>query len=155
MKVIFLEHVLHVGKKWEIKEVSSGYASNFLFPKKLAEPYTKQIENKIAHSAQKKESDRRMLLWEKWKIIETLSGKIFSFELPGSGEKLYGSIHPKDVAEYIKKKFHIPLSKKHIDFWGVHSNFKTLWKHDIYIDMWENYATKAIVEISLKNSWNI
>ena len=44
MKVIFLEHVLHVAKQGEVKDVSSGYAANFLFPKKLAKPYTKEIE---------------------------------------------------------------------------------------------------------------
>jgi large subunit ribosomal protein L9 len=65
MKVIFIQHVLHVAKKGEIKEVSSGYASNFLFPKKLAEPYTKNIEESIQQVEQKKESERRVLLGNK------------------------------------------------------------------------------------------
>lgn len=151
MKVIFLEHVLHVAKKGEIKEVSSGYASNFLFPKKLAKPYTKQLETNLKQHEKKQESERRMLLWEKGAIVERLTWETFTFFLPGSGIKLYGSIHPKDVAEYIQKKYHFPLTKKHIDFWGVHSSFKTLWKHDIYIDMWENFAGKAFVEIKLQS----
>ncbi len=150
MRVIFLQHVLHVAKKWEVKDVSSGYASNFLFPKKLAQAYTKDIEKKIHQSAQKKESDRRMLLWEKENITKCLEGEVFSFELPGSGEKLYGSIHPRDVAAYISKKYHIPLSKKHIDFWGVHSSFKTLGDHQIYIDLWANYAVKSTVRLTRK-----
>lgn len=81
MKVIFLEHVLHVAKKGEIKEVSSGYASNFLFPKKLAEPYTSAIKNKIQQTEQKKEADRRMLLGEKEGITKKLEGQTFTFEL--------------------------------------------------------------------------
>ena len=36
MKVIFLEDVKGKGKKGELKEVSDGYARNFLLPKKLA-----------------------------------------------------------------------------------------------------------------------
>jgi len=148
MKVIFLEHVLHVAKQGEVKDVSSGYAANFLFPKKLAKPYTKEIEQNLEQQAQKKESDRRILLGNKQEIIDTLEHQILEFTLKASWDKVYGSIHPKDVAEYVSKKYRVPVSKKHIDFWWVHSSFKTLWNHDIYIDLWENYAAKAIVHIS-------
>ena len=150
MKVIFLEHVLHVAKKWEIKEVSSWYASNFLFPKALAKPYTKDVAESMQQSEQKKEAERRILLGNKQELVDTLSGEVFPFELTWSGNKVYGSITPKDVAEYISKKYRIPVTKKHIDFWGVHSALKTLGKHDIYVDFGENYAAKAVVEITSK-----
>jgi large subunit ribosomal protein L9 len=150
MKVIFLQHVLHVAKKWEIKEVSSGYASNFLFPKKLAEAYTSDIAEKISSVKQKKESDRRTLLWWKQEIIDELSAKVFEFALQASGEKVHWSIQPKDVAEYIAQKFRIPISKKHIDFGWVHSSLKHLWEHEIYIDLGSNFATKAKVRIVAK-----
>lgn len=147
MKVIFLEHVINVGKKGEIKEVSSGYASNFLFPKNLAKPFTDNVEKTLKAQEQKKESERRMLLWWKQEMIDALEGKVFEFFLKASGSKVYGSITPKEVAEYIAKRYHFPLSKKHIDFWWGHSNLKTLWNHDIYVDLWENYAVKAVVSI--------
>jgi len=149
MKVIFLQHVLHVGKQWEVKEVSSGYASNFLFPKNLAKPYTKQVEDTIQKSEQKKEAERRILLWNKQELVDTLTWQVFPFTLKGTQAKVYGSILPKDIAEYISKKYRIPVSKKHIDLWGVHSALKSLWKHDIYVNFGENYAAKAVVEITL------
>jgi large subunit ribosomal protein L9 len=150
MKVIFLEHVLHVAKKGEIKEVSSGYASNFLLPKGLAKPYTKNIAESMQQSEQKKEAERRVLLGNKQELVDTLSGETFPFQLTWTKDKVYGSIVPKDVAEYISKKYKIPVTKKHIDFGWVHSALKTLWKHDIYVDFWENYAAKAVVEITTK-----
>ena len=150
MKVIFLEHVLQVAKAWEVKEVSSGYAANFLFPKKLAKPFTPEVEKKLKSEKQKKESDRRTLLWGKQEIIDALHGKVFEFFLPTSQTKVHGSIQPKDVAEYIVKKYRFPIQKKHIDFWWVHSSFKTLWEHDIYINLGSNFATKAQVKISPK-----
>lgn len=150
MKVIFLEHVVHVAKAWEVKEVSSGYASNFLFPKKLAKAYSKEIETNIINKKQKEESQRRTLLGEKQEIVDTLSGEILEFFLASSGSKPQGSINPRDVAEYISKKYKIPLTKKYIDFWGVYSTLKYFGDHDIYVDMWENIATKIIVRISQK-----
>ena len=40
MKVILLQDVKNVGKKNQIIEVSDGYGSNFLIPRKLAVRYS-------------------------------------------------------------------------------------------------------------------
>lgn len=147
MKVLFLEHVLHVAKSWEIKEVSSGYAANFLFPKKLAVPYTPEIENKLKQQVKKKESDRRMLLWNKQEMIEKLSGQIFEFSLKAFWNHALWSIQAKDVAEYIAHRYGFPVQKKHIDFGPHHSSLKDFGEHDIYISFGNNVAGKAKIRI--------
>ena len=42
MKVILLEDVENVGKKFDVKEVKDGHATNLLIPQNLVKPATKQ-----------------------------------------------------------------------------------------------------------------
>lgn len=58
MKVILLRDVAKIGKRFEVKEVPTGHALNFLIPRKFAEPATpenlrrvKDIHVKMAHTA--------------------------------------------------------------------------------------------------------
>jgi len=43
----FLKDVKNVGKAGEIKEVSEGYARNFLIPKKLAVVATQNVQKTV------------------------------------------------------------------------------------------------------------
>src|SRR3989339_238090 len=43
MKVVLLEDVEKVGKKYEVKEVADGFARNFLIPKNQAKLATKEM----------------------------------------------------------------------------------------------------------------
>lgn len=55
MKVILLKRVADLGQQGEIKDVSDGFAMNFLLPRKLAEPATSKAMRKMAELKQKEE----------------------------------------------------------------------------------------------------
>ena len=42
MRVVLLQDIENLGKKYEVKEVKDGYARNFLIPQGLAKPATKE-----------------------------------------------------------------------------------------------------------------
>jgi large subunit ribosomal protein L9 len=55
MQVILLRDVAKIGKRFEVCEVPSGHALNYLIPRKLAEPATKEALRKLSVEQKKKE----------------------------------------------------------------------------------------------------
>lgn len=103
MKVILLGDIKNIGKKGDIKDVSEGYARNFLLPKKLAEIATtaavqKNIETKNKLAAEKeKELDQVRLVAEKMKALQ------LQITAPEKNGKLFGSINAKNIADELRK----------------------------------------------------
>jgi large subunit ribosomal protein L9 len=115
MKVILLKDVNGTGKKGEMKEVSDGYARNFLFPKKMAvaadSTAVKELKekNKSEEFKAQQEYDNAVLLG---KEMEKVSIDIYT--KAGEGGRLFGSITSKDIAEQLKKQKDIDVDKRKI-----------------------------------------
>ena len=146
MKVIFLEHVINVWKKWEVKEVKSWYAANFLFPKWLAKEFTETDAKNAEKKAQKTEENRINLLANKWEIAKELSKKTLSFHMPHAASgKIHGSLKEKDIVAEIKKQLKIELTKKNIRFENGH--IKQIWNHSVYVDFGDKVTAKLNITI--------
>ena len=146
MKVLFLKHVINVGKEWEIKEVSSWYASNFLFPKSLAKEFTEAEEKKMKVKKKKEEEDRRMKTEGRHEIYEKMNGKEIFFDVDASIDgKVFGWIGEKDIIEKIKKVFWIDFSKSDIVLADGH--IKKVGKHYIYVTIWSGESAKLFITV--------
>ncbi|MDD2907053.1 MAG: 50S ribosomal protein L9 [Candidatus Gracilibacteria bacterium] len=147
MKVLFLKHVINVGKEGEIKEVKPGYASNMLIPQGLAIELTPEAEKKHRERLKKDEKHRMELIENRHSISESLNHQKFEFTLKtGTNQKVYGGIGEKDVIEYVKKKFKIELTKKHIDMPNGH--LKKIGEHIIYIKLGKDAMAKVFIVIN-------
>lgn len=116
MKVILLKDVKGQGKKGEIKNVSDGYARNFLFKQNLAVEATPA--NLKALEAQKKKQKQleQEELEEAKKLKETL--ETLTVELTaksGEGGRLFGSITNKQIAEQLQKSHNIKVDRRKIE----------------------------------------
>lgn len=147
MKVLFLKHVINVGKEWEIKEVKPGYAANMLIPQWLAIELTPEAEKRHKDKVKKDEKHRMELIENRHSISEALNHKKLDFFLKTwANSKVYGWIWEKDIIEYIKKKFKFELTKKHIDMPNWH--LKKIWEHIIYVKLWKDAMAKIFININ-------
>lgn len=104
MKVILLQDVDKIGKKYEIKEVKDGYARNFLIPKGLAKLATKEVllwlETQKEIEGQKAE--------EELKKIQEIASAVDDQEIiisvrTGDQDQLFESITAQKISEKLKE----------------------------------------------------
>lgn len=87
MRVILLEDLLHLGKKHEVKDVSDGYARNFLFPRNLAKPATEQALKALTLQKAREEREKSAE-YQKYKVIgDKLKSLILTFKVKISAPK--------------------------------------------------------------------
>jgi large subunit ribosomal protein L9 len=114
MKVIILEEVRGVGKKFEVKEVSNGYARNFLFPNKLAEPANPSSLKKLeAMIAEHNKNENEYI-----KTLEAIARKIadmrIQFDLKkGKDGSIFGSVNKESILKALRE--HKLITKERVD----------------------------------------
>jgi large subunit ribosomal protein L9 len=113
MKVILLQDVKSLGKKNQVVEVSDGYASNFLIPRKLAvketgkshEVLNQQIQNEKEEYARKEQEAKEQ--------AKALEGIVLEFTAPSSKDgRMMGTISIKQVVEQLKQEHNISVDKR-------------------------------------------
>ena len=129
MKVIFQQDVRGQGKKGEMKEVSDGYARNFLLPRNLAVIATADNLNamKLKEKAKAAQAAKeRAEAQENAKKLEEIEVKVFA--KAGSNGRLFGSVTSKEIAEALEAQHGIVIEKNKI---VQPEPIKTFGKYDI------------------------
>jgi len=116
MKVVFLKDISGKGKTGEIKEVTKGYARNFLLPQGLAVVATpvaiKQEEVELRRGKIQETLDKAKLI----ELAEQIEGQEIHFQTRvGAGDRLFGSITAAEIAEELSRTIGFPINKKKID----------------------------------------
>ncbi|MFA6973693.1 MAG: 50S ribosomal protein L9 [Parcubacteria group bacterium] len=104
MKVILFKDVPSIGKAGDIKNVSDGYARNFLLPKKLAEIANAASLQKAELLKKKQQESEQADLEKIQKVAETLQGCEIVIMAKEKDGKLFGSINAKAIAKELKKE---------------------------------------------------
>jgi large subunit ribosomal protein L9 len=104
MKVILLDDVAKLGRRGEVRDVSDGYARNFLIPKKLALSASTGNLTNLEHIKQQQDAKAGRIRDD----AETLRTKIETLSLEERRQaseegKLFGSVTSQDIAEFLAR----------------------------------------------------
>lgn len=115
MKVIFNVDVKGQGKKGEMKEVSDGYARNYLLPRKLAAEATADNINamKLKDKARAAQIAKEKALAEEYaKKLEAVQ-VVIKAKAGGAG-KLFGAVTSQEISRALKEQFDMDIEKNKI-----------------------------------------
>jgi large subunit ribosomal protein L9 len=145
MRVIFLRDVPRAGKRHDVKEVNDGYAVNFLFPKKLAEPATPRTLADL-------EKRKKEIIVEK-KIQEELLDRSLAeikdktIHLQGKANErghLFSAIHKKEIVEALASELRATIGE---EFIILNKPIKELGEFEILVEIKNKKSSfKLVVE---------
>ena len=144
MEVIFIKDLKNQGKKGQIKEVKDGYAENFLIKNGYAVKKTKENVAKLNKKKKKKEQEDEKNKLEALKLKEELSKVVLEFKVKtGEGDKVFGSVTPKQIKEELEKKGY-KIEKNKID---KTMPIASLGFHNVEINLYNDISTTVKVHV--------
>ena len=148
MKVILLEDVKSLGKKGEIVNVSDGYARNFVLPKKLGVEANAQNQNTLKQQKKREEKEAQEKLEQAKELAAVLEQKqIIVTMKKGEGDRVFGSISAKEIAEAAKTQHGLELDKKKIQMEEPIRSFGT---HEVPIRLHTQVTGRLYVVVKEK-----
>jgi large subunit ribosomal protein L9 len=105
MKIILLDDVATVGRRGEVRDVSDGYARNFLIPKKLALSASAGNLKNLEHIKQQAESKAQRIKGDAEGVQRRIEGLVYEERRQASEEgKLFGSVTSQDIADFLGRQ---------------------------------------------------
>jgi large subunit ribosomal protein L9 len=133
MKVVLLQDVPGRGRTGEIREVSKGYAKNFLLPRGLALIATPDVQKRVELRLEKERIEESVDRERLVELAQQIEGKEIRFRARiGAGERLFGSITAADVAEQLSGAIGSVVDKKKID---IEKPFRQTGSYEIAVKL--------------------
>lgn len=145
MKVIFLQDVKKQGKKGDIKEVSDGYGKNYLIKNGYAVLATQTGVKRLNAENEEKKLEENLNINNCKSIKEKLEKTKITFKVKtGSGDRVFGCISTKSIAEALKQKgFDIDKKKIKLD-----APISSLGFHNVQIELHKEVVAQIKIELT-------
>lgn len=145
MKVIFIKDSPGQGKKGELKDVSDGYAVNFLIPKGFAQLATQELQHTIEKEGKEAQAKKQKELARLTAFKQELEKKIFTLHVKvGAQGQIFGGVHEKEIAKAVTEKTGHEIQKSHI---SIPHPIKAIGEHLADIKLAPNVIAKVKINI--------
>ncbi|KKS30454.1 MAG: 50S ribosomal protein L9 [Parcubacteria group bacterium GW2011_GWA2_43_11] len=142
MQVILTKDVARVGRRYEVVDVSSGYANNFLYPQKLAEPATPAKILLLEKKREKNQEEERIRNEELALKFKNLEGTTLTITVKSDEQgNLYKKINSGDIASALLSDHAITLPETAI---FLESPIDKTGDHEVTVEHGDNKATITI-----------
>ncbi|PYM19878.1 MAG: 50S ribosomal protein L9 [Candidatus Rokuibacteriota bacterium] len=102
MKIILLDDVPKLGRRGEVRDVSDGYARNFLIPKKLALTATAGNLNNLQHIRRQQDAKADRIKGDADALRARVEDLLYEDRRQASEEgRLFGSVTSQDIVEFL------------------------------------------------------
>ena len=130
MEVILLESFDRLGQIGDIVNVKNGFARNFLIPQKKALRANKENKEKFLKIKNDLLEKNKKIVEESKLILKKIENKDIVFIRNASDNgQLYGSVSPKDIANYFNEK-KIGIKPSNIN---LHTSIKKIGIYDLNV----------------------
>jgi len=104
VKVILLDDVNKLGRRGDVRDVSDGYARNFLIPKKLALGATQGNLQNLDHIKKQQSAKADRIKSDAEALRDRIEALTFEDRRQASEEgKLFGSVTSQNVVEFLEQ----------------------------------------------------
>ncbi|MCL2680661.1 MAG: 50S ribosomal protein L9 [Coriobacteriia bacterium] len=150
MKVILLAELQGRGGEGDVIEVKTGFATNYLFPRKIAVEATpgnlKQLEQR-RHNIKQREEVR---LAEAGDFRGLLDGKAITITVKvGEAGRLFGSVTPMMIADAIKDQLGVEVDRRKIETRGA---IKTVGAHPVELAVYRDIKADFTVDVAAEGA---
>ena len=142
MKVIFIKELKKQGHVNDIKEVSDGYAVNYLIKNGYAVKYTKASSDILKKDIKMRTLEDNKLREDALALKEKLEKIDLEFFVKSNGGKMFGSISSKQIVDGLLMK-NISVDKRNVEVNGL----DTLGMHEVKIKLYKNIVAVLRVHI--------
>ena len=144
MKVDLLKDVKGTGKKGEIKEVSDGYAKNFLLKNGAAKIADNSAMNENKNNQSAQAFHKATEIAEAKELAKKLEGQSVTLSIKcGENGKTFGSVSNKEVADALEKQG-FKIDKKKIE---IKEPIKAIGSYQVTIRIYPEITAKINVNI--------
>lgn len=146
MKVILLQDVKGTGKKGELKDVSDGFARNFLLKRGMAKIADSSAINQKNMQDEAQDYHYNQNLQNAKQVAQKLQNEVLHFSVKGGDNgKIFGSLTSAEIAEELKKDGY-DITKKQI---VLASPIKFAGRYVVDIKLFVGVTAKVVVVVEV------